>query len=162
MGGQERHRRRREKINQERLTMIFFFFLVRVSQAVSPSTMKPVTQPANKPTSPFHSAGPLARDQVMPWNKELLSCITSPQRGCSFLSPGSASPQHMASTGLASPPPAPIISHHYTHVQGGASFQLHKKSPLHVAMIINERLKATKHTLKIIFHLIRTCDAHQE
>lgn len=69
----------------------------QVSQAVSLSTMKPVTQPANKPTGPFHSVGPLAWDQVMPLNKELLSCITSPQRGHpgrSLLSPGSASLQH--------------------------------------------------------------------
>lgn len=69
----------------------------QVIQAVSLSTMKPVTQPANKPTAPFHSVGPLAWDQVMPLNKELLSCITSPQRGHpgrSLLSPGSASLQH--------------------------------------------------------------------
>lgn len=58
--------------------------------------MKPVTQPANKPTGPFHSVGPLAWDQVMPLNKELLSCITSPHRGHpgrSLLSPGTASLQ---------------------------------------------------------------------
>lgn len=79
----------------------------QVTQAVSLSTMKPVTQPANKPTAPFHSVGPLAWDQVMPLNKELLSCITSPQRGHpgrSLLSPGSASLQH-----TRPPPHRPLL-----------------------------------------------------
>lgn len=110
----------------------FFFFLVRVIQAVSPSAMKPVTQPANKPTGPFHSAGPLARDQLMPPNKELLSCITSPQRGHAgfgFLSPGSASLQHKASTSPASLLPSPIISHHYARprIREGFRFRVHKR-----------------------------------
>lgn len=51
------------------------------SQPVSLSTTKPAIQPANKPSAPFHSAGPLAWDQVMPLDKGLLSCITSPERG---------------------------------------------------------------------------------
>lgn len=70
--------------------------------------MEPVVQPANKPTSPFHSVGPLAWDQVMPRNKELLSCITSPLRGhpgCGLLSPGAASLQ---------PPPHRPLSHYIT------------------------------------------------
>lgn len=116
----------RKKERKERLAMIF---LVRVSQAVSLSTMKPVTQPANKPTSSFHSAGPLARDQVMAPNKELLSCITSCQRGhagYSFLSPGSASLQHKASSSPASLPPAPIISNHYA--QPGSRQGFHFRS----------------------------------
>lgn len=111
-------RRRRETRNdtkgeEKREISHDFFFSGRVSQAVSLSAMKPVTQPANKPTGPFHSAGPLARDQLMPPNKELLSCITSPQRGhagFSFLSPGSARLPHKASASPASFLPSPIIS----------------------------------------------------
>lgn len=92
----------------------------QVSQAVSLSTMRPVTQPANKPTGPFHSVGPLAWDQVMPLNKELLSCITSPQRGHpgrSLLSPGTASLQHTkASTTPASLLLSVTTFSHYTTI----------------------------------------------
>lgn len=113
----------------------------QVSQAVSLSTMKPVTQPANKPTGPFHSVGPLAWDQVMPLNKELLSCITSPQRGHpgrSLLSPGTASLQcrglhHTASLLLS----ATAFSHYTTimltlYPGGGFYFRfISTKGPAH-------------------------------
>lgn len=106
----------------------------QVNQAVSLSTMKPVTQPANKPTGPFHSVGPLARDQVMPLNKELLSCITSPQRGqpgCSLLSPGTATLKH---TKASATPTSLLLSgtafSHYTNPEpkGRVLFQLSRAS----------------------------------
>jgi len=92
--------KRRRKQRKERLATIFRTIdaCFPASQlAVSLSTMKPLSQPTNKPTGPFDSVGPLAWDQVMPLNKELLSCITSPQRGQpgrSLLSPGTASLKH--------------------------------------------------------------------
>lgn len=154
-GEKEWHKKKKRK---ERLAMVF---LVWVSQAASLSTMKPVTQPANKPTSSFHSAGPLARDQVMPPNKELLSCITSCQRGHAgySLSPGSASVQHKASTSPASLPPAPIISHHYTSPYPGRAFiSGPQKEPLHVKLIRNKRFKPIKHVPKITFPLKSKCN----
>lgn len=145
-----------QKREKKRLAFFFpLFFLVQVSQAVSLSTMKPVTQPANKPSSSFHSAGPLARDQATPPNKEPLSCITSCQRGragCSFLSPGSASLQHKASTGPASLPPAPIISRHSTQPLSREGFHFRStKKPRHVKIIRNKRFKAIKVILKSHF-----------
>lgn len=85
----------------------------KVNQAVSLSTTKPLSQPANKPTASFHSVGPLAWDQVMPLNKELLSCITSPQRGQpghSLLSPGAASLKHTKASATAASLLHPITS----------------------------------------------------
>lgn len=106
----------------------------QVNQAVSLSTMKPVTHPANKPTGPFHSVGPLAWDQVMSLNKELLSCITSPQRGqpgCSLLSPGTATLTHTESS---TTPASLLLSlaafSHYTNPvpEGRVLFQLSRVS----------------------------------
>lgn len=99
--------------------------------ACPPWSQSPSQQ--NKPTGPFHSVGPLAWDQVMPLNKELLSCITSPQRGHpgrSLLSPGSASPQTqgLQHTGLFTAFCYSLLPlyHHYTNpvCRGRVLFQL--------------------------------------